>query len=69
MLMCSLLSACGGGNGRAGAVFHVYDRKHLDKIPRRYTVEAGKTLSDTWPILVPGGVALEHHWSVARSGN
>lgn len=35
--------------GQAGAVFHVYDRLHLDRIPRRYTVEAGKTISDAWP--------------------
>jgi phospholipase C len=34
--------------GTAGAVFHVYDRLDLGKIPRRYTVEAGKTLRDTW---------------------
>jgi phospholipase C len=34
--------------GKAGAVFHVYDRLHLDRIPRRYTVEAGKKLSDVW---------------------
>ncbi|MGS1007087.1 phosphocholine-specific phospholipase C [Achromobacter anxifer] len=34
--------------GAAGAVFHVYDKRNLDLIPRRYTVEAGKTLSDTW---------------------
>ena len=27
-------------------MFHVYDKKHLDRIPRRYTVEAGKTLED-----------------------
>lgn len=35
-------------SGRMGAVFHVYDRLHLERIPRRYTVEAGKTLSDEW---------------------
>jgi phospholipase C len=35
--------------GQAGAVFHVYDRRHLDRIPRRYTVEAGKSLDDQWP--------------------
>jgi phospholipase C len=35
-------------SGRQGAVFHVYDKLHLDRIPRRYTVEAGKTLTDTW---------------------
>lgn len=34
--------------GKQGAVFHVYDRLHLDRIPKRYTVEAGKSLSDLW---------------------
>jgi phospholipase C len=34
--------------GKQGAVFHVYDRLHLYRIPKRYTVEAGKSLSDTW---------------------
>ncbi len=34
--------------GAAGAVFHVYDRLHLERLPRRYTVEAGKSLSDVW---------------------
>ncbi|WP_049057626.1 phospholipase domain-containing protein, partial [Achromobacter xylosoxidans] len=37
--------------GTQGAVFHVYDRYHLDRLPRRYMVEAGKTLSDTWNAL------------------
>jgi phospholipase C len=36
--------------GSKGAVFHVYDRLHLDRIPRRYTVEAGKSLSDNWDL-------------------
>ena len=36
--------------GAAGAVFHVYDRLHLDRIPRRYTVEATKALSDDWAL-------------------
>lgn len=35
--------------GRAGAVFHVYDRLQLEAGPRRYAVEAGGTLADTWP--------------------
>ena len=30
--------------GTAGAVLHVYDRLHLERIPRRYTIEAGKRL-------------------------
>ncbi|KCZ45824.1 MULTISPECIES: phosphocholine-specific phospholipase C [unclassified Hyphomonas] len=36
--------------GKAGAVFHVYDKRHLDRIPRRYTVEAGKAISDVWEL-------------------
>ncbi|OFA03294.1 phosphocholine-specific phospholipase C [Duganella sp. HH101] len=35
-------------SGSAGAVFHVYDQLHLDRLPRRYTVEAGKQLDDVW---------------------
>ena len=35
-------------NGVRGAVFHVYDQLNLNKIPRRYTVEGGKTLSDNF---------------------
>ncbi|MBV8654085.1 MAG: DUF756 domain-containing protein, partial [Alphaproteobacteria bacterium] len=34
--------------GTRGAVFHVYDQLNLNRIPRRYTVEAGKTLSDNF---------------------
>ncbi|AOB30959.1 phospholipase [Bordetella sp. H567] len=34
--------------GSAAAVFHVYDRLHLDRVPRRYVVEAGKQLDDSW---------------------
>ncbi len=37
-------------HGRVGAVFHVYDLHHLDRIPRRYTVEAGKDLTDQWDL-------------------
>lgn len=32
--------------GKQGAVFHVYDRLHLDRLPRRYTVEPGQRLED-----------------------
>lgn len=35
-------------SGGAGAVLHVYDRLHLDRLPRRYTIEAGRALDDTW---------------------
>ena len=34
--------------GKQGAVLHVYDQRHLQDIPRRYTIEAGKSLQDTW---------------------
>ncbi|CAI1040584.1 phosphocholine-specific phospholipase C [Serratia quinivorans] len=34
--------------GEQGVVFHVYDRLNLEQIPRRYTVEAGKAVSDHW---------------------
>ncbi len=40
--------------GSQGAVFHVYDRRRLGDLPRRYTVEAGRQLADHWPLL-PGG--------------
>jgi phospholipase C len=38
-------------SGEAGAVFHVYDKLHLDRLPRRYTVEAGERLDDDWTAL------------------
>jgi phospholipase C len=34
--------------GRQGAVFHVYDKLHLDRLPKRYAVEPGKMLDDMW---------------------
>lgn len=37
-----------GNEGAAGAVFHVYDNHHLDRIPRRYCVEMGKMLEESW---------------------
>lgn len=36
--------------GDKGAVYHVYDMNRLDKIPRRYTVEAAKSLEDEWDV-------------------
>ncbi|QKJ32495.1 phospholipase C, phosphocholine-specific [Mucilaginibacter mali] len=41
--------------GKKGAVYHVYDMKHLDKIPRRYTVEGGKSLKDEWDTVANNG--------------
>jgi phospholipase C len=44
-------------DGSQGAVLHVYDKKHLDRIPRRYTVAAHARLDDDiWhPAAVDGG--------------
>ena len=41
--------------GTQGAVLHVYDKLHLDRIPRRYTVEAGKSLKDAWSVSTDRG--------------
>jgi phospholipase C len=42
--------------GEQGAVFHVYDKLHLDQIPRRYTVEARKELRDDfWKVASDNG--------------
>jgi phospholipase C len=41
--------------GKVGSVLHVYDRLHLDRVPRRYTVEAGKFLADGWSVDADGG--------------
>ncbi|MGG1948268.1 phosphocholine-specific phospholipase C [Trinickia sp. NRRL B-1857] len=64
--------------GTAGAVFHVYDKLHLDRAPRRYTVEAGKQISDSWRamaddagnydlwVLGPNGFLREFQGNVAK---
>ena len=51
--------------GTQAAVFHVYDRNDLAAIPRRYTVEAGRTLADTWAPKAGGAYDL---WVVAPNG-
>lgn len=37
-------------SGEQGAVFHVYNKLNLALIPKRYMVEAGKSLDDLWPV-------------------
>ncbi|HEU4536514.1 MAG TPA: phospholipase C, phosphocholine-specific, partial [Polyangiaceae bacterium] len=44
-----------GNTGSAAAVFHVYDRLHLDRVPRRYAVEPGKQLAGTWNVFAADG--------------
>jgi len=51
--------------GSQAAVFHVYDRLNLTQIPRRYTVEAGKDLSDKWTPATSGAYDL---WVIAPNG-
>ncbi|MDP3468440.1 MAG: phospholipase C, phosphocholine-specific [Daejeonella sp.] len=45
--------------GFSGAVYHVYDLNHLDEIPKRYTVESGKSLDDEWKATNEGKYELE----------
>ncbi|MEI8028523.1 MAG: phospholipase C, phosphocholine-specific [Comamonadaceae bacterium] len=42
-------------SGSQAAVFHVYDRLNLAQIPRRYTVEPGRQLVDSWALAAQGG--------------
>lgn len=35
-------------HGKQAAVFHVYNRRYLARVPRRYTVEPGKQLQGSW---------------------
>jgi phospholipase C len=42
-------------SGTQAAVFHVYDRLNLDLIPRRYTVEHGQRLADSWALVKQNG--------------
>jgi phospholipase C len=51
--------------GQAGSVFHVYDKQRPDRIPRRYTVEAGKELLDHWALMSDGSYDL---WVLGPNG-
>ncbi len=42
-------------SGRQAAVFQLYNRRQLDDLPRRYTVEAGKQLADSLMAAPDGG--------------
>jgi phospholipase C len=53
-------------SGRVGVVFHVYDKLHLDRIPRRYTVEAGQHLEDRWELKADAG--RYDLWVIAPNG-
>lgn len=51
--------------GSQAAVFHVYDRLDLAAVPRRYTVESGQTLDDTWLAAAGGAYDL---WVMGPNG-
>ena len=51
--------------GGGGAVFHVYDHTHLERIPRRYTVEADRSLTDRWEIASGGSYDM---WVLGPNG-
>jgi phospholipase C len=52
--------------GTAAAVFHVYDKLHLDRLPRRYMVEPGKTIDDAWVATTDSG--LYDLWVLGPNG-
>jgi phospholipase C len=54
-----------GNTGRQAAVFHVYDRKNLAALPRRYTVEPHKHLSGVWTPATNGAYDL---WVLGPNG-
>jgi phospholipase C len=51
--------------GAKAAVFHVYDKLNLAAIPRRYTVEPGKQLDDSWKPATSGAYDL---WVLGPNG-
>lgn len=51
--------------GKAAAVFHVYDRRHLEQIPRRYTVGPGASLSGFWSVAKDSGYDI---WVLGPGG-
>ncbi|MBT9458243.1 MAG: phospholipase C, phosphocholine-specific [Burkholderiaceae bacterium] len=51
--------------GEATAVFHVYDRLNLATLPRRFTVEPDKQLSDSWQPTTAGSYDL---WVLGPNG-
>lgn len=42
-------------SGEAAAVFHVYDKLQLGRLPRRYMVEPGRELDDVWNAATDNG--------------
>jgi phospholipase C len=54
-------------SGKAAAVFHVYDKLNLNRLPRRYMVEPGKTLDDAWNAMADNA-GLYDLWVLGPNG-
>lgn len=65
ILPSGVLSVTFINEGNQGAVLHVYDKLHLDRTPRRYTVEAGRELRDEWDAAREGKY---HLWVYGPNG-
>jgi phospholipase C len=59
------IAAAFANTGRRGAVIHVYDLKDLSPPPRRFTIEAGKTLGADWRLAADGTYDL---WMLGPNG-
>ncbi|WP_295528264.1 phosphocholine-specific phospholipase C [uncultured Pseudacidovorax sp.] len=53
--------------GKQAAVFHVYDKLNLDRLPRRYMVEPGKQLEDSWAVATDNA-GLYDLWVLGPNG-
>ncbi|WP_431273584.1 phosphocholine-specific phospholipase C [Variovorax ureilyticus] len=53
--------------GDAGAVFHVYDKLHLERLPHRYMVEPRERLDDTWAAMTDNA-GLYDLWVLGPNG-
>ena len=54
-----------GNTGRQASVFHVYDRRNLADLPRRYTVEPAEQLVGAWTPATNGAYDL---WVLGPNG-
>jgi phospholipase C len=54
-------------SGDAAGVFHVYDKLHLDRLPRRYMVEPNERLDDDWSAMADNG-GLYDLWVLGPNG-
>eukprot|EP01083_Nonionella_stella_P090175 251955_1 len=50
-----------GNIGKAGVVFHVHDYWNVSNSPKKYTIESGKDLWDTWDLKNVSGYNLSLH--------